>query len=394
MTKRMLALEDPRSSGMSVLVLSCSTGQGHNVAAQAIAEEFTRQGVRCTHRNALDFAEGDNVPGIVKNYIVKDAYDDLVMRHPEIFRRLFGIGELISSPRHHSPLFLANSTYADNLGDYIVRKNVDTVICTHMFPAQALAALMGHGCKVASYAVATDYLCLPFWEECAMDYYIVPHHDVVAEFVRRGIPDRKVISLGLPIARAFREPPGREQARMALGLAGSGNVYLVLTGSMGFGRVDEMPRTILASDEDSTVVVMAGANEELLELLGNRYAEERRFRAIGFTDDVVTYLSAADVVLSKPGGLSSTEVASVGRPLVHTPAIPGFESRNAAFFEDRGMSLRVSDEFEAARQAVMLAHDRIRSAKMCHAQHENVDACASTRIFDFVMEQNDARRRG
>lgn len=378
---------------MKALVLSCSTGQGHNVAAHAIAEEFVARGIECVAKDVLEFADHDNVPMVVKDYLVKDAYDDLVMKHPQIFRGAFAVGEHLSASKHRSPIYFANSTYAGNLGAYLTHEGIDTVLCTHMFPAQALTDLIADGMHVKSYAVATDYLCLPFWEECRMDAYLVSHPDVVSEFVQRGIPESKVVALGLPIARAFREPPSKARARESLGLAEDSHVYLILTGSMGFGHIDDVPEMILAADDAASIVVVTGHNEELLALLEKRYADEPQLRALGYIDDTMSYMNAADVVLSKPGGLSSTEVAALGRPLVHTPAIPGFEARNAIFFHKHGMAVSASDEPDAAALALELVRDGRRAQEMCDAQRRNVDAYASARIFDYVAARSGADGR-
>ncbi len=367
---------------MKTLVLSCSTGQGHNAAAAAIAEELIARGISCKSDEVLSFASKD-VADTVKN-----TYDSMVLNHPRTFKSLIRIGGLMSSPRHRSPVYLANSKYADNLGAYIEGEGIDTVICSHMFPAQALTALISHGLKVRSYAVATDYLCLPFWEECSMDCFIVPHKDVVPEFVRRGIPEQKVRPLGLPIRQMFRIGRTRDEAREQLGLDTKAVVYLVLTGSMGFGRLSGLPRMLLEGDENAQVVVVAGRNAGLFDALENEYGQNPRFRAVGYTDEIATYMDAASVVLTKPGGLTSTEVAAKRIPLVHMPAIPGFEMRNAVFFSQRGMSARAENCDEAAGLAVMLAHCREECNRMLAAQRANIDAFAVCRICDHI--QRDA----
>ena len=369
---------------VNVLVLSCSTGQGHNDAAAAIAEEFHARGVSCASDDVMVFAHNAATAGIVK-----DTYDNIVLNHPQTFKRLFQIGQHISSPRRRSPVYFANSKYADNLAAYIESRGIDTVVCTHMFPAQALTALIEKGLRVKSFVVTTDYLCLPFWEECRVDRFIVAHEDVVREFERRGIAGEKIVPLGLPIAQKFRQNVPAAQARAELGLDPEAVIYLILTGSMGFGRSEDLPRLLLQGDESAQVVFVAGRNRELLETLERTYGDDPRFLAMGFTDRINRYMDAADTVLSKPGGLTSTEVAAKRKPLVHTPAIPGFEMRNAAFFSQRGMSVRTNDYDQAAREAVYLAHHAEDREAMAEAQAENIDPFAVCRICDYIAEEAD-----
>lgn len=367
---------------MNTLVLSCSTGQGHNDAAAAVAEEFTARGVSCACDDVMTFAHNDATADIVK-----DSYDSIVIKHPQAFKRLFRIGERISSPRRRSPVYFANSKYADNLGSYIESHGIDTVVCTHMFPAQALTALIQQGLKVKSYVVTTDYTCLPFWEECAVDRFIVAHVDVVPEFKRRGIPAQKIVPLGIPIGHAFREGRTMAEARAALDLDEDAVVYLVLTGSMGFGDIGDLPHDLLGGDESAYVVVVAGRNDDLHVALEREYGGNERFRAISFTKQIDWYMDAADVVLSKPGGLTSTEVAAKCKPLVHTPAIPGFEMRNAVFFSTHGMSVCAHDCEQAAREAVYLAHHESEQERMLAAQHVHVRPDAVQRICDYIMDE-------
>ncbi len=145
---------------MKALILSCNTGQGHNTAGKALLEALTRRGIPAEMHDALAFG------GRRASVVVSGGYVKMTQLRPAMFGRLYRAGELISSPRFKSPVYYANALYAGQLMRFIQDNGFDTVLCPHLFPAEALTWLRRrHGLKARVYGVATDYTCTPFWEE-------------------------------------------------------------------------------------------------------------------------------------------------------------------------------------------------------------------------------------
>ena len=179
--------------------------------------------------------------------------------------------------------------------------------------------------------VATDYTCIPFTEETDCDAYVIPHPDLLPEFQSRGIPREQLYPLGIPVRRAFRQETTREAAREALGLDPEETYLLVSGGSMGAGvlkrAVGELVRQF---DGQAHLIVICGTNRRLYRYLEKKYGNA--VTLIQTTDQMALYLWACDLYLTKPGGLSTTEAAVVGLPLVALHPIPGCETKNARFF--------------------------------------------------------------
>ena len=135
---------------------------------------------------------------------------------------------------------------------------------------------------------------------------------------------------------------------------------------------------------DSKVYVMTGHNDDLRAKLENEYAANDRIATVPFTKEVNVWFNAADILLSKAGGLSSTEAAVANIPLIHVGAIPGCETANAEFFEARGMSINTKDEFEAAKAALELSRSPERQQKMIECQRREINPDAAGKIADFV----------
>ena len=357
---------------IKVLILSCNTGGGHNAAGQAVYEELCARGVECEFADALAMAS----PAVSQK--VSDGYVFITTKAPEVFKLLYKAGGAVSRAnrlKHKSPVYFVNKLYADKLQAYIESNGFDVVVMPHLFPAEAMTVLKRQGALagVRTVAVGTDYTCIPFWEETDPDWFVIPHADLAEEFAGRGIPAEKLLPLGIPVKRGFREPEDKAAARAALGLPEGGPLYLVMTGSMGFGNLESLLEAV--AREGTPAAVLCGSNDEMRERLERKFAAASGLHFRGYTREAHRYMAACDVLFTKPGGLTSTEAAAVRIPVVHTSPIPGCETLNARFFAERGMSVVGEDAEKAVRAAAELAcpgaaRDRMLAAQAAHVRRE------------------------
>lgn len=365
---------------MKVLILSCNTGQGHNAAGNALVEYFSDRGDICEMRDALEFASKKT------SSIVSNTYINLTTHSPIIFGLAYYAGGKISSDKHKSVVYGANTRYANRLGRYIIQQKFDAVVMPHLFPAEAVTYLRRkHKLEdVKLYAVATDYACIPFWEETELDYYFIPHEDLLAEFVKRGVPREKLIPTGIPVSKCFARSSDKTKARLRLNLPEEGRIFLLMTGSMGFGNVQLISDKLLplCTNKDR-IIIMGGNNTKLKEKLRRRYIEESRVSVLDFTREVDWYMQACDVLFTKPGGLTSTEAAVRNVPLIHTAPIPGCETINAAFFQKKGLSYCLKNMGNLEKFINDLSDETIKE-NMLDAQRREINPLAGKDICDFV----------
>lgn len=367
---------------MKVLVLSCNTGQGHNAAGSALTEKMQALGVNCQMRDALAFA------GERFSKVISQSYIHMATRAPSVFNMIYQMGSAITNRKLKSPVYLANITYARNLLNYLKEEQFDAVVTLHLFPAEALTYLKRtKGLSVPCYSVATDYTCIPFCDETELEGYFIPHRDLIDEFVKKGIPKDKLIPIGIPVSDRFTQKTDQKTARAKLGIPpSSGPIYLVMTGSMGYGNVEPLIDALLGKNPGQ-IIVMGGNNETLKQSLRRRYNGEGRVQVLDYTDQVSDYMDACDVLLTKPGGLTSTEAAVKTLPIIHTRPIPGCETKNARFFADHGLSLCPNGNDEKlVSQAAALASDPLRQEKMANAQRATISPSACEDICRWVME--------
>ncbi len=235
--------------------------------------------------------------------------------------------------------------------------------------------------------IATDYACIPFTEETECDRYVTPSCLLDGDFIRYGIPISKLAPCGIPVRRAFREELTREEALSALGLD-PGKRYLLLSGgSIGAGQIGETLRILqgyLRAHHDTHLNVICGNNSRLLESLRAGYGQDPQITLLASTDQMALYMKGCDVFLSKPGGLSSTEAAVSGTPLIHLSPIPGCETKNMRFFAEQGMSIPVGTQLSRLLPALEQLRDPAAAAQMRACQRNCINPRAAEKICDLA----------
>lgn len=375
---------------MKILILSCGTGEGHNSAGRAVKEYIEKQGDSAVMLDMM-LLKGKKV-----SRAVNGAYIGIVKRFPRLFGFIYKLGGLISSPERKSPVYFACSLIAKNLRSYLEQNEIDVIVTPHLYPAETLTYMKKKGWLFQkTVAICTDYTCIPFWEETGCDYYVIPHEDLKEEFVKRGMPQEKLLPWGIPVRLAFLEGTDKNQARRSCGLPQDCAIYLVMGGSMGFGRIQvfvlELARRLR---EKERLIVICGNNEKLKNILEKELRGRQKVQILGFTDQVAAYMAACDVIFTKPGGLSSTEAAVSHIPIVHTNPIPGCENRNLEFFQSRGMSVGQKSFFSQVKAGRRLLSGKKLRQDMIYAQESNIRPDSVKRIYHLLRELSLCKSTG
>ena len=318
--------------------------------------------------------------------IASGTYVNITTKSPVVFKMLYKAGNAISSDKHKSVIYFANKGYGENLYRYICKNNIDAVVTSHLFPAEALTYLKRKkGLKTVCFGIATDYTSIPFWEETELDYYFIPHRDLFDEFKSKCISGEQLVSTGIPVSKKFSVKSDKAEARKSLGLRESGRIILIMTGSMGYGNIEKLTDTLLNSaDENTEIVILGGNNEKLKGRLRCKYSADF-VKVIDFTDKVDVYMDACDIIFTKPGGLTSTEAAVKNIPIIHTDPIPGCETINAEFYSSRGMSVTSGSIEELVKKAYNILNDINLQAHMIECQKKEINKNSNDLICDFIL---------
>ena len=366
---------------MKVLLLSCLTGDGHNSAARAVQNELDMRGIYNEIADPVSFRSEK------AKRVVSSAYNNMIRKTPKTFGAVYKAGKLYDSTGLTSPVYWANSMYARRLNNYIAENGFDAVVCTHLFGMEAMTAIKKKcGGSVPCYGILTDYTNIPFLCETALDGYFVPHENIKEQLCKRGIPKESVFCTGIPVAAKFNKHYEKKQAREMLDMVPDKKVFLIMTGGVGCENMlalcDEF---VNLNDENTVAYVLVGRNADMKNRIDEKYRACGRVYSVPFTDQVNVYMNAADVLLSKSGGLSSTEAAVANVPFVCVKPIPGCETENARFFASKGMALYADSYKQAAENAYALVNNTEKSEQMIASQRLNINPYAARDIVDLIM---------
>lgn len=375
-------MKDKINAG-KVLILSCGTGGGHNSAAKAIKEGLIEKGLN------VDFIEYlDIINPRIRNK-VNNLYIRSTKANGKIFKVVYKLGEIYQKTNLKSPVYALNFLNKNRLYKYIIENGYKYIITTHLFAAQTLTAIKKEH-KIKFMEVATDYVCIPFWEETNPDHFIIPCKDLEDDFIKKGIDKEKLLPYGIPTSKVYREIYNKEQCKKELGLDVSKKYVLILTGSMGFGNVTEMLKRLNEDIKDITFIVSTGHNSKLLKVLNEKYNGKSDVIILPFTDKISEYMKCSEIILTKPGGLTTTEVATLRKPFIHTMPIPGCENYNAQFFEERKMSISCNSIEEVVKNTKELLNNKELQDVMINNQKKYIDIDTCDKISKVVIREIEA----
>ena len=426
---------------MDALILSCGTGGGHNSAGKAIEEELVRRGHHVTMMNPYTL-QSDGLAGRIDNlyirtvqkaprafgaiYCAGELYRKLPFRSPVyhvnggmisamqeyLERNHFDIvimphlfpAEILTNMKHRG-MAVPKTVFVGT--DYCCIPFTEETDCdAYVIPAADLKGeyrakgipeerLYPFGIPVSS--------C--FGEERKRNLARLPIEESIASgeqaAVSGGISSegQSTIDGQKPVEweNCFEgylnaEKDTDAQAGKACPEAAAGSrpdrkYILISGGSMGAGKIEELVRLLLSRQsamegcgcgKNAGIIVICGSNKDLFNRLKKRYG--RQIIVIGRTNRMADYLRACDLYITKPGGLSSTEAAVCGVPLVHMPPIPGCETHNAAYFRERNMSQLCEVTEKGAEAVLSLLDDREICAAMAECQRKYVSKEAASRI--------------
>ncbi|MEG0767852.1 MAG: glycosyltransferase, partial [Clostridia bacterium] len=242
--------------------------------------------------------------------------------------------------------------------------------------------------------VMTYYTCAPFWEETRMDAYFTPHRDLEDVFCKHGMPRDRLFPEGIPVSPECAVPIDTRAEKVAQGLPPDAKHVMIVGGSMGAGDLPDVLQQLAALPKEVYLTIICGNNESLRAQLAARFAGQARIRVCGYVSPLYTAMRSADVLVSKPGGLTTTEAMAQRIPMVLVNPIAGVETLNAAFFAARGLALYAKHVEEMLPLTRRLLYDADAMAKMRICQQKEIPCDASMRIARFLMQQVALRGKG
>ncbi len=339
--------KETRMAGKRILALSVSAGHGHVRAADALvagtARWFPENEARQVDLMSL-------TPTLFRK-AYKDSYLKLVQSHPALWGYIYSRTDLARADSALARLRKAiESACNKKLLEIIQDYAPDHIICTHFMPLQVLARWKGKG-RLATpvWTCVTDFVAHRFWLEPGQQGYFTADEENVWRMRQRGLESENIRATGIPVMPEFTPPAdaakARREAAELFGLDPQKTTFLLMGGGAGVGNMQELTTDLLALPEDFQLVALAGKNQRLLEdLRAQADSHAGRLFPLGFTSEVHLLLAAADLVITKPGGLTTVECLAMGKPMLVCSPIPGQEEQNADFLLENGAALKAADK--------------------------------------------------
>lgn len=347
-----------------VLVLSASVGAGHLRAAQAVELALRELDPQAVVQN-IDVLEQTNA---LFRRLYGKAYLDLVNKAPHALGYFYDLMDRPPSPRHKGDRlrYLVERLNLGRFLRFLKSGKWDVIVNTHFLPAEMIAALRRSGqLATPQFTVTTDFETHRLWVNEPCDLYFTATEEGAANLQHWGVPAEHTRVTGIPVHPAFSRLNPRAACLASQGLQGDRPVILQLGGGFGVGPVERLYGGLLSLETPLEIVVVAGRNEELKTRLEQVAVPDRhRAKVLGFTTQMDELMSAADLVVSKPGGLTTSEALACGAAMVVVNPIPGQESRNSDFLLENGAAVKINSLATLPFKLAQLLADPARVARL------------------------------
>lgn len=293
---------------------------------------------------------------LVVSRVVSEGYLQMVKTIPQMYGYIYDRAEKATEVGPFRTW--AHQFTATNLRPLIERERPDVVVCTHAFPSGAMAEYKRmYADAPPTIGIVTDFAVHAFWIHANVDGYCVATDAMRDIMVARGVQRSRIDVCGIPVNPKFA-PAGEpvRELRERLGLPVDRAVALVMGGGLGFGPMERMLRAMQDVRTPLAAVVVAGRDQRVeARILAAAQSVSYPVRVLRFVDNVYDYMHAADVLVTKPGGLSTAEALAAQIPMVLCKPLPGQEERNVRVLTDWGAAVRAKtvDDLPSVLEAVV-----------------------------------------
>lgn len=369
---------------MKVLIATATAGGGHLAAASAIEDAW--QALR--PHDSVEKLDLVKFFSPLHRRIHADGYETLVEHAPEIWGMLFSKTDdpkVVARMSRLRRFFTPTSTL--KLERHLRRTKPDVVICTHYSPIEVLDRLardeQAHHPFIAS--VVTDFEAHALWMGQSVNLYCVAAEATSGRLVARGALPGNIAATGIPVSARFSETVDARDIRQRYGLRDDQPVLLLLGGGFGWGPISE---TLAELDKISArfqTIVVCGRNADLRREVA---AQDRKHptHVLGFVSNMNELMAVSDLVITKPGGLTTSEAMASGLPMVVVNPIPGQEAANSDFLLQAGAAIKVNRIEEMSHRVAQLLGSR-KLAAMAEAAKAIGKPTAAANVCEEVLRR-------
>ncbi len=318
----------------NVLILTASTGNGHNQAACCLKNELELSGY------TVHIAEPLKEEGKMMELLIDDGYNILATKLPKMYGKIYKITGHKFVNKGVVTFF--NLTLSSTVYELIKQYKPDLLICTHPLLVNVVSFLKASGrISLPFIAIVTDYMAHRFYVNQYVDAYIVGSSFTKDTLIEKGVSESKIYTYGIPIRKEFRQPRKVSKDKPF--------TILVMGGSMGISYIKKCLEKLVTNPYPFRVLVVCGNNHKLRNELEAKYSGTiigKEVKIFGFTRNVPELMDESDVIVTKPGGLTVTEAINKNIPIIIPFFIPGQEEENTEILVKAGVAVSVTNTVE------------------------------------------------
>lgn len=329
-----------------ILVFYASYGGGHLSAAKSIKNYLQ------DNYQDLDVELIDCVKYINKAFekVTTTAYKEMAKKAPWVWGKIYYDAQ--KGPLAHIST-RANSFMAIKLLRLLKEKKPDIIISTHPFGSQMCAYLKRKGkinCKLAT--ILTDFKSHDQWLIGAdnTDFFFVSNENMKQELIEKNINSEKIFVTGIPVRKEFLINYNKKEILQNLNFSENKKTILFFGGGeFGLGKNTTLQifNCLVKNFPNTQIIAISGKNGNMKNNFTQIVLDNDRHdsvKILEYTDKVAEFMSISDLIVTKPGGLTTTESLVSNVPMVIINPIPGQEEENAEFLENKKVAKWIKKE--------------------------------------------------
>ena len=370
---------------MKVLILYAKAGNGHFKAAEAIKEKLEKD-----YKDVdVVFEDGLEYSSRIANKIVVKGYANMTKLMPSAWGAIYAKADTQERNTLNEISKLIHKGLTIRLKRLLRETNPDVIVSTHPFVSKTCAYLKKKNKTNAKIVtLITDYEVHNVWLEDNMYYdkLLMATEEMKDDCIRYGIDESKIVVTGIPTSPDFEKVYSREETLIKYGLEDKLTFLFFAGGGQGIGQSKDVFQELLNTSGDFQIVAVSGKNQKQKSKFEEMSKNcDKKVVVLGYTNDVPALMNMCDFVISKPGGLTSTECLVMNKPMLIINPIPGQEEQNAIYFTNNGTAIRAYDGEPLSHQINTLVKNEVRVNQMKQMCKLIAKPNASKDIADVIV---------
>jgi len=330
---------------------------------------------------------GFNYTNPILERIINKTYMAVIKRQPQVWDYLYDNPKVFKKAQALRD-FLHNMN-CEKLQGLFMDFKPDAVACTQALPCGMVADLKSRNpsIKTKLFGVLTDHAPHMYWIYPTVDYFIVPSQKAQERFIEQGVEREKIKVFGIPIDPKFNNKVDKKIVRMQLGIDEKKPVVLVMGGGHGYGPIKDIVLNLDEAGGNFQLIVITGINARLFKWLERERPQfKKTIIPLEFVENVNELMDIADIIITKPGGLTTAEALAKGLPMIVTSPIPGQEAKNAQFLTSAGAAEEVDDVALVGNKTAELLSNPLKLKSMREAALKHGHPDSATKLAKLIYD--------